>query len=158
MQCSHTLRHKETANYVCIGTTIATLSPSKARVQQLKYQLHTVKMGTSSMSEYIQSVKSIVDNLAEVAIPVADSDLVSTLLSGLSLPPSTHESTLYCQKNSSVSCLVKRFTVGVLSLHQTPQLSLPFSCGSYCFPHSKLPFSSIFFPWSRTWLRQGARS
>ena len=36
------------------------------------------------MSEYIQSVKSIVDNLAAVANPVADSDLVSTLLSGLS--------------------------------------------------------------------------
>ena len=37
------------------------------------------------MSEYIQSVKSIVDNLAAVANPVANSDLVSTLLSGLSL-------------------------------------------------------------------------
>jgi len=47
-------------------------------------QLHTIKIGTSSMLEYIQSVKSIVDNLAAVANPVADSDLVSTLLSGLS--------------------------------------------------------------------------
>jgi len=36
------------------------------------------------MSEYIQSVKSIVDNLAVRANPVTDSDLVSTLLSGLS--------------------------------------------------------------------------
>ena len=62
----------------------ANLSPSRVRVQQLKYQLHTVKIGTSSMSEYIQSVKSIVDNLAAVANLVADSDLVSTLLSGLS--------------------------------------------------------------------------
>ena len=59
-------------------------SPSRVRVQQLKYQLHTIKMGTSSVSEYIQSVKSIVDNLAAVANPVADSDLVSALLSGLS--------------------------------------------------------------------------
>ena len=59
-------------------------SSSRARVQQLKYQLHTVKMATSSMAEYIQSVKSIVDNLAAVAHPVADFDLVSTLLSGLS--------------------------------------------------------------------------
>ena len=58
--------------------------PSRARVQQLKYQLHTIKMDTSSMSECIQSVKSIVDNLAALANPVADSDLVSTLLSGLS--------------------------------------------------------------------------
>ena len=41
-------------------------------------------MGTSSMSEYIQSVKSTVDNLEVVANPVADLDLVSTLLSGLS--------------------------------------------------------------------------
>ena len=59
-------------------------SPSRARVQQLKYQLHTIKMGTSSMSEYMQSVKSIVDNLAIVGNPVADSDLVSNLLSDLS--------------------------------------------------------------------------
>ena len=28
-------------------------SPSRVKVQQLKYQLHTVKMGSSSMSEYI---------------------------------------------------------------------------------------------------------
>ena len=54
-------------------------------MQQLKYQLYTVKIGISSMSEYIQSVKSIVDNLAAVANPVVDSDLVSILLSGLSL-------------------------------------------------------------------------
>jgi len=42
------------------------------------------RWGTSSMSENIQSVKSIGDNLAAVANPVADSDLVSTLLSSLS--------------------------------------------------------------------------
>ena len=35
----------------------------------------------------------------------------------------THESTLYCQKNSSASCLAKRFIVYVLSLHQTLQSS-----------------------------------
>jgi len=57
------------------------VSPSRVRVQQLKYQLHTINMGTSSMSEYIQTVKSIMDNLAVVANPVADSDLISTLLS-----------------------------------------------------------------------------
>ncbi|XP_058077565.1 uncharacterized protein LOC131225957 [Magnolia sinica] len=59
-------------------------SSSQAHVQQLKYQLHTVKISATPMSEYIQSVKSIVDNLAAVANPVTDSDLVSTLLSGLS--------------------------------------------------------------------------
>ena len=41
-------------------------------------------MDTSSMSEYIQSVKSIVENLVAVTNPVADSNLISTLLSGLS--------------------------------------------------------------------------
>jgi len=60
------------------------MSPSRVRVQQLKYQLHTIKMGTSSMSEYIQSVKSIIENLAVVANPVTNSDLVSAILSGLS--------------------------------------------------------------------------
>jgi len=75
-------------------------SPSRARVQQLKYELHTVNMGTSSMSEYIQSVKSIVDNLAAVANLVVD--LVSTLLIGLSPKYDsfvTSVNTLYCQKN-----------------------------------------------------------
>ena len=37
------------------------------------------------MSEYIQSIKCIVDKLAAVANPVVNSDLTSTLLSGLSL-------------------------------------------------------------------------
>ena len=77
-------------------------------------------MGTSSMSEYIQSVKYIVDNLAIVANPVADSDLVSTLLSGLSPEYDsfvTSVNTLYCQKNSPTSYLAMRFIVGVLSLH-----------------------------------------
>ena len=83
------------------------------------------------MSEYIQFVKSIVDNLTAVANPVADSDLVSTLLSGLSpeydsfVTSSTHELTLYCQNNSSASCLARRFIMGVLSLHLTPQPSCP---------------------------------
>ena len=42
-------------------------------------------MGTSSISGYIKFVKFIVDNLMVVANPVADSNLISTLLSGLSL-------------------------------------------------------------------------
>ena len=42
-------------------------------------------MGTSSMLEYIQSIKPIMDNLVAVANPVADSDLVSILLTGLSV-------------------------------------------------------------------------
>jgi len=40
-----------------------------------------------------------------------------------SSPPSTHKPTLYCQKNTSASCLARRFIVGLLSLHQTPQPS-----------------------------------
>lgn len=59
-------------------------SSSRARVQQLKYDLHTVKRGSQTMSEYILKVKSIADNLAAVACPVNDTDLVSTFLAGLS--------------------------------------------------------------------------
>ena len=48
----------------------------------LKYQLHTLKKGSLSMSDYLQKKKSIVDNLAVVAQPVSDFDLASSLLSG----------------------------------------------------------------------------
>jgi len=106
-------------------------SPSRARVQQLKYQVYTFKMGTSSMSKYIQSIKSIMDNLTAVGNPVVDSDLVSTLLSGLSpeydsfVTSVNTQAVLYYQKNLSASCLARRFIVGMLSLHLHPQPSSP---------------------------------
>ena len=51
----------------------------------LKYQLvHTLKKGSLSISDYVQKKKSITGNLAIVAQPVSDSDLVSSLLSDLS--------------------------------------------------------------------------
>lgn len=40
-------------------------------------------MGSLSMSDYIQKKRSIADNLAAVAKPISDSDLASSLLSGL---------------------------------------------------------------------------
>ncbi|XXG76297.1 hypothetical protein AAC387_Pa08g0670 [Persea americana] len=56
---------------------------SRAKIMNLKYQLHTLKKGSLSMSDYFQKKKSIVDNLAVVAQPVSDFDLASSLLSGL---------------------------------------------------------------------------
>jgi len=103
--------------------------PSRARVQQLKYQLHTIKMGTSSMSEYIQSVKPSWTIWRQwlIKLPTLTSSLPYSVvclpnMTRLS-PPSTQKSTLYCQKNSSASCLARRFIMGMLSLHQTPQPS-----------------------------------
>ena len=125
-------------------------------MQQLKYQLHTVKMDTSSMSEYIQSAKSIVDNLAAVANPVADSDLVSTLLSGLSPEYDSFVTSVNTRVDPVLSeeliglILAKRFIVGVYHFTRLHNPHLPFSCGSYCLPQSKLPFGSIFFSWSWT--------
>ena len=48
-----------------------------------KYQLHTLKKESLSMSKYVQKKKSIADNLAAVAQPVSDSDLASSLLNCL---------------------------------------------------------------------------
>ena len=56
---------------------------SRASIMTVKYQFHTLKKGSLSMSDCIKKKKSIVDNLATVAEPISDSDMASSLLSGL---------------------------------------------------------------------------
>ncbi|OMO89784.1 Integrase, catalytic core [Corchorus capsularis] len=56
---------------------------STARVMQLRSQLQNLQKGSSSISEYLQKVKSIADSLAAIFQPVSDTDLVLYTLSSL---------------------------------------------------------------------------
>ena len=50
---------------------------------QLRLQLQTTKKGSSTITEYLQRMKSIADNLAAAAQRVSDTDLVLYILGGL---------------------------------------------------------------------------
>lgn len=60
-------------------------SLSRSQIIQLKIQLQSHKKGAQSVTEYLQKVKHGADNLAAVASPVDDEDLIIHTLNGL--PP-----------------------------------------------------------------------
>jgi len=49
----------------------------------LKERLSTVKKGTSSVHEYLRSIRTIADELALINHPIDDMDLVIAALNGL---------------------------------------------------------------------------
>ncbi|KAL5702039.1 hypothetical protein ACHQM5_027308 [Ranunculus cassubicifolius] len=57
---------------------------SQAHIHQLKFKLQSLKQGDSSISAYLQTIKSVVDALAAAGSPLSDADLVSHTLNGLS--------------------------------------------------------------------------
>ncbi|KAL5719470.1 hypothetical protein ACHQM5_012242 [Ranunculus cassubicifolius] len=57
---------------------------SQAHVHQLKFKLQSLKQGDSSISTYLQTIKSVADALAAAGSPLSNSDLVSHTLNGLS--------------------------------------------------------------------------
>lgn len=64
-----------------LATTYA--STSKARIMQLRLQLHQLKKGADTMSEFLLKAKSIADQLAMALKPIDDDDLVLYILGGL---------------------------------------------------------------------------
>ncbi|XP_047261984.1 uncharacterized protein LOC124895592 [Capsicum annuum] len=58
-------------------------SQSRARLMQLRLQLQTTKKSTLSMVEYLQKIKTFVNNLAATAQPVSDDDLILYVCGGL---------------------------------------------------------------------------
>ena len=66
-------------------TTLANTyaKPSRGRVSQLKEQLRVLAKGPQTITEYMQTVKSIVDDLAMLNAPVDDEDLTLKILGGL---------------------------------------------------------------------------
>jgi len=58
-------------------------SQARSRVLHIHYQLATVKKGSSSITEYYQSFKSMCDNLAVAGQHLSDFERASYLLAGL---------------------------------------------------------------------------
>ncbi|GAU45280.1 hypothetical protein TSUD_100020 [Trifolium subterraneum] len=56
---------------------------SRSRIMSLKERLSSVNKGTSSAASYLQSIKSIADELSLIRHPVDDLDLVIYALNGL---------------------------------------------------------------------------
>ncbi|XP_012852928.1 PREDICTED: uncharacterized protein LOC105972513 [Erythranthe guttata] len=57
--------------------------PSCGRISQLKEHLRILTKGTQSMTEYLQTVKSIADDLAMLNAPINNEDLILKILGGL---------------------------------------------------------------------------
>jgi hypothetical protein len=58
-------------------------SHPRARIMQVHFQLATIKKGGSSIIEYFQRFKSLVDSLATAGQPLNDFELISFLFAGL---------------------------------------------------------------------------
>lgn len=56
---------------------------SRSHIIQLKTQIQTIKKGDQKISEFLQSIKSIVDTLSAVYSPIDDEDLLLYTLNGL---------------------------------------------------------------------------
>ncbi|KAF6144504.1 hypothetical protein GIB67_013148 [Kingdonia uniflora] len=56
---------------------------SRSHIIQLKDQIHFVKKGTFSASEYLLNIKQLSDRLASVGKPMDDADFVIVILNGL---------------------------------------------------------------------------
>ncbi|KAK8943168.1 hypothetical protein KSP39_PZI009550 [Platanthera zijinensis] len=72
-----------TSKVVWYALAKAFASHSRVRVLQLKTNLHNIKRGSSIITEYIQQIKTITDNLAIIGHQISDSDLVMQVLAGL---------------------------------------------------------------------------
>ena len=57
---------------------------SCTHIHSLRSNIQTLQKGQSSMTDYLQSLKEISDQLAAAGEPISDSDLVAYILSGLS--------------------------------------------------------------------------
>jgi hypothetical protein len=68
-----------------LWTTLVTMfdSQARSRVLQIHYQLATIKKGSSSITEYYHSFKSMCDNLAAASQHLNDFESASYLLAGL---------------------------------------------------------------------------
>ncbi|KAL6347058.1 hypothetical protein AAG906_012309 [Vitis piasezkii] len=72
----------ETSKQVWTALQTRFSSQSRSRISHLKRQLQTLTQGTKSCSEYLESAKTLADQLA-AGKPVDDQDLISFLLGGL---------------------------------------------------------------------------
>lgn len=58
-------------------------SDSKSRISHIKRQLQSLRQGSKTCSEYLQTAKQWADQLAAIGKPIEDDDLIHFLISGL---------------------------------------------------------------------------
>ena len=56
---------------------------SRGHIKQKKHQLKAISKGSSSVTEYMHSIKSIADDLASMGKPLDHEDLIDRVLDGL---------------------------------------------------------------------------
>ncbi|KAL5699282.1 hypothetical protein ACHQM5_030210 [Ranunculus cassubicifolius] len=60
-------------------------SQTNARYFQIKSELATIRKGSSSISEYIDRIRQLTDELSLIQEPMTDRDVIGTVLQGLDL-------------------------------------------------------------------------
>lgn len=73
----------KTSNEVCKSLQERYASVSRARINQLKIEFHTIQKGSDSIDKYLLKLKAIRDQLVSAWEKVTDNDLVISALSGL---------------------------------------------------------------------------
>ncbi|MQM05339.1 hypothetical protein Taro_038146, partial [Colocasia esculenta] len=73
----------ETAHATWTALARALASHSGARVLQLRTQLQSLRRGSSTITEYMQTIKGIADSLTIIGEPVREQDLIMQVLAGL---------------------------------------------------------------------------
>lgn len=76
------LEHSHEA-WIAVECKLSSLSPTN--ILHLKNRLQTMMKGSSSIQDYLQQVKTIIDTLITVSLPVDDEDIILYMLNGL--PP-----------------------------------------------------------------------
>lgn len=58
-------------------------SRSKARVVQIRMRLSSMKKADLSVADYFQRMKSLVDTLSAIGLPLWEDEVISYILAGL---------------------------------------------------------------------------
>jgi hypothetical protein len=73
--------HTSKQAWTALATKFA--SQSKSRISHLKKQLQTLTQGPKTCTEFLQTAKSLADQLAATGNPITDDELISFIVNGL---------------------------------------------------------------------------
>jgi hypothetical protein len=72
-----------TSKKVWAALTKRFVNQSRSHISTIKQQLQNLHQGSKSCSDYLQSAKSLADQLAVIGKPLDDEDLISSIINGL---------------------------------------------------------------------------
>ncbi|CAN6695551.1 unnamed protein product [Malus baccata var. baccata] len=110
----------KTASEAWANLTDRYATVSRARINHLKTELHTIKKGHESIEKYLLRLKSLKDQLLAAGERVSDNDLIVAALAGL---PSEYNmiKTVIVAQESSIT--LKEFRAQLLSAEKTAEES-----------------------------------